>query len=240
MSTLKLAVFISGTGSNFKAIHASLAQYDSVEICCVVSNSPDAKGLSYASEHKVPCICLDHKTFDSREAHEHAIIEALQDYQPDLIILAGYMRVLTEAFISQFEQRMVNIHPSLLPMYKGLNTHQRVLEDFKQGSQTQHGCSVHWVTAGVDEGDVIAQATTDITKQDTPQSLQLRVHALEHKLYPIIIHSLSQSFLSQQSKNSETIGYNKTDAPIELSIAQPLLFNESQLIETFNEIFSHS
>lgn len=231
MSTraLKLAVFISGTGSNFKAIHTSLKNNSDVEICCVVSNNPDAIGLEYAKANELNIICQDHKTFESRQAHEQAIINELEKYQPDLIILAGYMRVFTAYFIEHFDTRMINIHPSLLPLYKGLNTHQRVLEDFNKGNQTHHGCSVHWVSAGVDEGRVIAQAQLAIAQEDTADSLRQRVHILEHKLYPIVVALLLQK--------SETIRYNKSNNIEELLEEDILLFEESQLIAKYDETF---
>ena len=152
--------------------------------CLVLSNKPDAGGLGRAAEMGVPTAVVDHRPFGKdRPAFEAALQEALTKAQPDLICLAGFMRVLTGGFVRQWEGRMLNIHPSLLPKYRGLHTHQRALE----ARDTEHGCTVHEVTPELDDGPILGQATVPVRPGDTPDDLAARVLTQEHRLYPAVL-----------------------------------------------------
>jgi len=180
-----IAIFISGRGSNMQALvaHARTYPYENApyRIGLVVSNNPDAPGLKWADNHNLPIINIDHKPFGKdRQAHETLINQALDLAQIDFIALAGYMRVLSPAFCTQWQGKMINIHPSLLPLYKGLDTHKRALA---AGDQI-HGCTAHWVSSGVDEGPIIDQEIVPILSHDTETTLAERVLEAEHKLYP--------------------------------------------------------
>ncbi len=182
---LRLAILISGRGSNMEALlnAARDADYPAKPVL-VLSNRTDAKGLETARRAGIATFAIDHKAFGKdREAFERHVDAALRDAQVEIIALAGFMRILTPWFTDRWQGRLINIHPSLLPKYKGLNTHQRAIE----AGDTYAGCSVHWVSAGVDEGEVIAQAKVPILPGDTPDSLAARVLPEEHKLYPIAL-----------------------------------------------------
>lgn len=180
MPKTRVAVLISGHGSNLQAlIDASGAPDYPAEIALVISNKPDAFGLTRATQAGIATRVLAHTDFPSREAFDAALHEALVEAKIEFVCLAGFMRVLSAGFVAQWAGRMINIHPSLLPKYKGLHTHQRALD---AGEKT-HGCTVHWVSAGVDEGALIGQASLEILSTDTAETLSARVHALEHPLY---------------------------------------------------------
>lgn len=181
MSRLRLAVLISGRGSNMERLLDAAASDDfPAKACLVLSNKPDAEGLRMAEDRGVPTAAISHRDFESREAFEQAMDTELQAHRIDIIALAGFMRVLTPWFVNRWSRRMINIHPSLLPKYPGLNTHARAIE----AGDSEAGCSVHWVSEGVDEGDVIAQARVPILPDDTPETLAARVLVEEHRLYP--------------------------------------------------------
>lgn len=146
----------------------------------VISNRPEASGLLKADEMGVTAICIDHRDFDSRPDFEAELDAALRAHNIEFIACAGFMRVLGETFVRSWCDKMINIHPSLLPKYKGLHTHKRAIE----AADTQHGCTVHWVNEGVDEGKIIAQSVLNVQSDDTPETLAKRVQALEHHLYP--------------------------------------------------------
>ena len=183
MIPARLAIFISGRGSNMQALvdaARSIEDYPARPIL-VVANSYDAPGLEWASENGLAIAAIDHRAYGKdREGFEKEIQAALETHDIDFIALAGFMRVLTPWFVDQWEGRMVNIHPSLLPKYPGLNTHARALE----AGDADHGCTVHWVTAGVDEGAIIDQARIAIAPDDTPETLASRLLTEEHALYP--------------------------------------------------------
>lgn len=178
---IRTAVLISGRGSNMTALidAASAADYPA-DICLVISNRPKAAGLDRARDLGVTAIAIDHKNYDDREAFEAALDTALTAAKIDLICCAGFMRVLTPWFTARWEGRIINIHPSLLPKYKGLNTHARAIE----AGDRIHGCSVHWVSAELDGGAVIKQISIPIDDNDTPESLAARLLPLELTLYP--------------------------------------------------------
>lgn len=182
MTRLNLAILISGRGSNMEALLSAAEDpaYPAKPVL-VASNRPDAKGLETAAAAGIPTLAIDHKLYGKdREAFERALDKALTDAGTEIIALAGFMRVLTPWFVSRWEGRMINIHPSLLPKYKGLDTHQRAID----AGDTEAGCTVHWVTAGVDEGEIIAQASVPILPGDTAETLAARTLPEEHRLYP--------------------------------------------------------
>ena len=177
----KVAVLISGRGSNMEAlVRAAQAPGCPFEIALVLANKPDAKGLEIAAEAGVEALCVDGKPFGKdREAHERAIDAALRERGIEVIALAGYMRILTPFLVDAWEGRMLNIHPSLLPKYPGLETHARAIA----AGEVEAGCTVHLVTAGVDEGPILGQARVPILPDDDDHSLAERVLEQEHRLY---------------------------------------------------------
>ncbi|MEL6245925.1 MAG: phosphoribosylglycinamide formyltransferase [Pseudomonadota bacterium] len=185
MTRTRLAIFISGRGSNMDALlEATEDPGYPAEPVLVLSNRPDAAGLQVAAAAGVPTACIDHRPFgQDREAFERAIQAALEGHDVAFIALAGFMRVLTPWFVSRWAGRMVNIHPSLLPKHKGLNTHARAIA----AGDREAGCTVHWVSDGVDEGAIIAQARVPIRPSDTPETLAARILPEEHRLYPLAL-----------------------------------------------------
>jgi phosphoribosylglycinamide formyltransferase 1 len=176
-----IAVLISGRGSNLQClIDACAAEDYPARIVAVISNRPDAYGLERAREAGISAIAIDHKAYASRESFEAALDSALREAGAEFVCLAGFMRILTEGFVNQWDGRMINIHPSLLPKFKGVDTHKRAIE----AGESEHGCTVHWVTPGMDEGPVIAQARVPVLPGDTPETLAARVLVEEHRLYP--------------------------------------------------------
>ncbi|MER0238180.1 phosphoribosylglycinamide formyltransferase [Fulvimarina sp. MAC8] len=181
----RIVVLISGRGSNMSALIAACMNpsYPG-RIVGVISNRPDAQGLETAKRYDIPARAIDHRDFPDREAHDAAVKAELDTLKPDIICLAGYMRLLTPGFVRHFAGRMINIHPSLLPLFPGLDTHARALN----AGMRVHGCTVHYVTEGMDEGPIIAQAAIAIEPDDTPDTLADRLLRAEHRLYP---HALS-------------------------------------------------
>ena len=177
---MKLVVLISGRGSNLQAIlDANLP----AEIMAVLSNREDAPGLQRARACGIPAHALAHTDYAIRAEFDHAMMQLIDSYAPDLVVLAGYMRILTDEFVQHYAGRLINIHPSLLPSYPGLNTHSRALAD----GVKVHGCTVHLVTPTLDHGPVIAQAAVAVHSDDNAASLEARVLAAEHQLYPLAI-----------------------------------------------------
>jgi phosphoribosylglycinamide formyltransferase-1 len=179
-----IVVLISGNGSNLQAIIDAIDnKLWPIEIKAVISNKADAYGLQRAQTANIPTAVISHKDYDSRENFDHALQQMIDQYQPKLVVLAGFMRILTPGFVQHYAGKMINIHPSLLPKFKGLETHQRALET----QEKIHGCTVHYVTEELDSGNIIAQMECEITPADTVESLQEKVHALEHQLLPEVI-----------------------------------------------------
>ena len=186
----RVGILISGRGSNMRAI-VEVARDPSYpcEIVCVVSNRPDAGGLEYARSQNITAQAIDHKSYKSREEFDSALNDYLQSQNLDIIVCAGFMRIMTSVLIAPWEGRMINIHPSLLPLYKGLHTHQRAIA----AGDKKHGCTVHYVTAELDDGPIIAQARVPIFKGDTPDDLAARVLIEEHKLYPTALAKVASA-----------------------------------------------
>ena len=174
---IKIAVLVSGSGSNLQAlIDANL----SGEIVGVISNKPEAYALERATNIGIQTAIIEHKQYPNREAFDDVMHQQLLAWNVDLVILAGFMRILSAKFVQSWEGKMVNIHPSLLPYYKGMHTHQRVLNT----GDTLHGCTVHYVTAELDAGQALAQGVIQVNLHDDAHSLAQRVHVLEHIIYP--------------------------------------------------------
>lgn len=182
MTRLKLAILISGRGSNMEALlEAARDPAYPAEPVLVLSNRPQARGLQTAASAGIPTAAIDHKTYGKdREAFERAMHDQLTATGVEIIALAGFMRVLTPWFVNKWAGRMVNIHPSLLPKYKGLDTHQRAID----AGDDEAGCTVHWVSPGVDDGEIIQQARVPVLPGDTADSLAARLLPVEHRLYP--------------------------------------------------------
>ena len=188
----RVLVLISGSGSNLQAlIDAQQSGKLPVELVAVISNRPDAKGLQRAERAGIPTQVVDHTRFDGRDSFDRALQQAIDAYAPDLIVLAGFMRILTEHFTRQYQGRMLNIHPSLLPKYQGLNTHERAL----QAGDREHGVSVHFVTAELDGGPVALQARVPVLPGDDASRLAQRVLQQEHRIYPLAVKWFAQGRL---------------------------------------------
>lgn len=187
-----VVVLISGSGSNLQALIDSVAHDGNpARIAAVISNRADAYGLQRAKQAGIATELLDHKQFDGREAFDAALIQAIDAHQPDLVVLAGFMRILTPGFVQHYAGRLLNIHPSLLPKYKGLHTHQRALE----AGDGEHGCSVHFVTEELDGGPLVVQAVLPVVADDTAESLASRVHQQEHHIYPLAVRWFAEGRL---------------------------------------------
>lgn len=180
----RVAILISGGGSNMVTLAKSMVGDHPARPCLVLSNIPDAGGLDKARTMGIPTAVVDHRNFKGdREGFEKALNVALGEHDPDIICLAGFMRILTEEFTGHWSGRCLNIHPSLLPKYKGLNTHQRAID----AGDTEAGCSVHEVTAELDGGPILGQARVPVLPQDDAATLAARVLVEEHKLYPAVL-----------------------------------------------------
>ncbi len=177
----RTAILISGSGTNLQAFIDAVEAGDlDLELCVVFSNNPDAFGLERAENAGIPTACIRHSDYPDRESFDRAVIAELDRYKPDLLILAGFMRILSPAFVSHYEGKVLNIHPALLPKYPGLNTHRRVLD----AGDEWHGSTVHFVTAELDAGPRILQGRLRVVPGETAEDLQHRVQAIEHRIYP--------------------------------------------------------
>ncbi|WP_017446363.1 phosphoribosylglycinamide formyltransferase [Gayadomonas joobiniege] len=191
-----ILVLISGNGSNLQAvIDATESGQINGRICAVISNKSTAFGLQRAQKHQIPAISLPHSDYPDRQLYDQALAEVIDRYQPDLIVLAGFMRILTAQFVARYKGKLLNIHPSLLPKYQGLNTHQRALD----ANDREHGASVHFVTEELDGGPVICQVSILIDEKDTAETLAQRIHKQEHFIYPKAIEWFCQDRLKMES-----------------------------------------
>lgn len=192
-----VVILISGDGSNLQAIiDANKTGELPVDICEVISNIENAHGLERAQQAGITTKVIKHTGFTNREDFDQVLQTAIDAYQPKLVILAGFMRLLSDDFVNHYHGRMLNIHPSLLPEFKGLNTHQRALEAHRAGLIKEHGGSVHFVTPDLDGGPVILQASVPIESDDNAESLAARVLAREHQIYPLVIRWFAEGRLS--------------------------------------------
>ncbi|QSY06251.1 phosphoribosylglycinamide formyltransferase [Burkholderia pseudomallei] len=177
----KLVILISGRGSNMEAIVRACAREGwPAEVAAVISNRPGAAGLEFAASHGIATAVVDHRAFDGRDSFDAALAAEIDRFAPDLVVLAGFMRILTPAFVAKYEGRMLNIHPSLLPSFKGIHTHQQALD----AGVALHGASVHFVIPELDSGAIVAQAVVPVVAGDDADALAARVLAAEHTLYP--------------------------------------------------------
>ena len=191
-ATCDVVVLLSGTGSNLQALIDSTRTGDSpVRIAAVISNRSDAYGLQRARDAGIATRTLDHKAFEGREAFDSALIELIDTFNPKLVVLAGFMRILSADFVRHYAGRLLNIHPSLLPKYKGMHTHQRALD----AGDSEHGCSVHFVTEELDGGPLVVQAVVPVESDDSAQTLAQRVHTQEHRIYPLAVRWFAEGRL---------------------------------------------
>lgn len=196
-SHCSVVVLISGNGTNLQALidHSASSHY---KIEAVVSNKPDAFGLTRAERSDIPTVFIDHRDYSSREQFDQALIKSIDHYEPDLIVLAGFMRILSADFVKHYKAKVLNIHPSLLPAYPGTDTHQRVLD----GGETEHGVSVHFVIEELDAGPVIAQAKVKIEPGDTAETLAEKVHAKEYIIYPAVVSLFAEGRLHMDANQA--------------------------------------
>ena len=186
MAKFKVAVLISGNGSNLQAIIDEFQSNNKVDVCCVLSNKKEAYGLERASKADIDNYFIDHNQFLSREEFENNLIDTLDKYKPNLVVLAGFMRILSDVFINKYAGKLINIHPSLLPKYKGLETHRKVLENNDQ----YHGVTVHFVDNTLDGGPICAQSSLRVETKDI-KKLEDEIHKLEHSIYPEVINEIA-------------------------------------------------
>jgi len=180
----RIVILVSGNGSNAQAIiDACKSQRINGEVLAIISNKDDAYALQRARSHNIDAIALSHKNYPDRESFDQALLKKVKHYQPDLVVLAGFMRILSPPFVHALAGKLLNIHPSLLPKYPGLNTHQRALDNRDE----KHGCSVHFVTTELDGGPVVLQGLIDIVEQDTAQTLAARLAQTEWKIYTKVV-----------------------------------------------------
>jgi len=191
-ATCDVVVLLSGTGSNLQALIDSTRTGESpARIAAVISNRSDAYGLQRARDAGIATRTLDHKAFEGREAFDSALIELIDTFNPKLVVLAGFMRILSADFVRHYAGRLLNIHPSLLPKYKGMHTHQRALD----AGESEHGCSVHFVTEELDGGPLVVQAVVPVESDDSAQTLAQRVHTQEHRIYPLAVRWFAEGRL---------------------------------------------
>jgi len=195
----RIVVLISGGGTNLQAIIDACAKSNyPAEVVGVVSNKVDAYGLTRAKDADIKTVALSHKDFASREDYDQALIKKIDSFNADVIVLAGFMRILTPSFVQHYQGKLLNIHPSLLPKYQGLNTHQRAID----AGDTEHGVSVHFVTEELDGGPVILQAKVPVFDGDTIDDLAARVHEQEHRIYPLVVKWFAEKRLTMQGDNA--------------------------------------
>ncbi|MDP5254829.1 MULTISPECIES: phosphoribosylglycinamide formyltransferase [unclassified Vibrio] len=194
-----IVVLISGSGSNLQAIiDACESGYINGQISAVIANKGDAFGLTRAERHGIASVHLDHNDYQERAHYDQALIATIDQYQPDAVILAGFMRILTKDFVQHYQGKLLNIHPSLLPKYPGLHTHQRAIDN----QDKEHGTSVHFVTEELDGGPVILQAKVPVYAEDTAEQLAARVLHQEHKIYPLVTQWLLSGRLSMKDNQA--------------------------------------
>jgi len=217
MAGLRLAVLISGQGSNLQALIDAVQRAGfGAEIVIVISNQPNAYGLERARKAGLSTKLIEHRAFASRDAFDDAIDGALRDARVDLVCLAGFMRVLGDAFVERWRDRLINIHPSLLPAFKGLDVHARVLS---AGARIS-GCTVHYVRPEVDAGPIIVQAAVPVLPDDTVDALQARVHRVEHVIYPLAVELIAKGRVRIEGDLVRLSGVTTEDARL-ISPARP-------------------
>ncbi|WP_237066042.1 phosphoribosylglycinamide formyltransferase [Microbulbifer guangxiensis] len=200
----RVVVLISGSGTNLQAIIDSAADAECpYQVCAVISNKPEAYGLTRASDGGIETAVVNHRDYLDREGFDTALIEAIDRYAPDLVVLAGFMRILTPGFVRHYSGRLLNIHPSLLPKYQGLHTHRRALE----AGDREHGATVHFVTEELDGGPPIVQAIVPVEDGDTADTLAQRVQMQEHLIYPLAVQWFAEGRLRMSTDRAELDGH---------------------------------
>ncbi|MBI3188602.1 MAG: phosphoribosylglycinamide formyltransferase [Gammaproteobacteria bacterium] len=213
MSPLPIVVLISGTGSNLQAIIDAIAgKKINAEIRAVISNRPNAAGLQRARDAGIPTHVINHNDHKTRGEFDQALQRCIDQYQPQLVVLAGFMRILGDDFVRHYPGRMLNIHPSLLPEFPGLDTHRRALA----AGHKQHGASVHFVTTELDGGPLLVQASVPVTADDTADSLQQKVHQQEHIIYPMAIAWIAEGRV-QYDNNQIIFDGKPLSKPVQIS-----------------------
>ena len=215
---LPVVVLISGGGSNLQAlIDAAGGRYLPIRIRAVISNDPRAFGLERARRAGIDALALDHRAFPSREAFDTALADLIDGYQPGLVVLAGFMRILTSAFVARYRGRMFNIHPSLLPKVRGLHTHQRALD----AGEREHGATVHFVTDQLDGGPLVLQARVPVEPGDDAERLAGRVLAQEHRIYPQVVRWFAQGRLRLDEEGRPSLDGEVLTEPLRLEHLTP-------------------
>tara|TARA_Y100001970_G_scaffold291876_1_gene430781 strand:- start:50 stop:655 length:606 start_codon:yes stop_codon:yes gene_type:complete len=187
MKTFKVTVLISGNGSNLQSLIDNFKEEESfIQINCVISNKKDAFGLKRAAKANIDNFFVDHSEYKTREEFDQELITILERYDPDLIILAGFMRILSELFVDKYMGKLINIHPSLLPKYPGLETHKKVIEN----KDSHHGVTIHYVDKTLDGGPICAQSQMEV-KTDDVEDLQNQIHKIEHEIYPLVVKQIA-------------------------------------------------
>lgn len=210
-SPMPIVVLISGNGSNLQALIDSQARGElPVEIRVVISNRSDAYGLVRARKAGIETIVLSHRDFPSREAYDAKLMELIDARQPELVVLAGFMRILSERFVNHYLGRLINIHPSLLPAFRGLDTHERAL----RAGVKEHGCSVHFVTPELDAGPIIIQARVPVVDGDTPSTLAARVQTQEHRIYPLAVKWIAEGRIQMRDDGVYKDGIRQESPPV--------------------------
>jgi phosphoribosylglycinamide formyltransferase 1 len=200
MELLKIAVLISGRGSNLQAIIDSIdSGYLPARVICVISDKPGAEGLKRAEKHNIEAVALDYKKFPGKDAYEAELLRVLKEKSPDLICLAGYMRIVGKGLISAFKNRIVNIHPALLPSFPGLDSQKQALDHGVKIS----GCTVHFVDEGCDTGPIILQKAVPVSEEDTEASLSARILEQEHKAYPEALRLLAEGRVRVEGRKAK-------------------------------------
>ncbi|BAO45198.1 phosphoribosylglycinamide formyltransferase [Thiolapillus brandeum] len=217
MSKLPIVVLISGGGTNLQAIIDAARDGLPVDIRAVISNQPDAYGLQRAKKAGIPTAVLDHRDFDSREAFDQGLAALIDSFQPGLVLLAGFMRILTPAFVRHYQGRMLNIHPSLLPKFQGLHTHQRALD----AAEKEHGASIHFVTEELDGGPIIIQARVPVLPGDDAEKLAARVLEKEHIIYPLAVRWIAEGRLSLNGAGQVVFDNQALATPLDLDQVTP-------------------
>lgn len=197
MAKTRLGVLISGSGTNLQAIiDRSAAGELDAEVVCVISNRADAFGLERARKHGIAALHLDHKSFSGRSEYDAALVKILKEFKVDLVVLAGFMRIVTPVLLDAFPDRVMNIHPALLPSFQGLDAQKQTLE---YGAKIS-GCTVHFVDAGTDTGPIILQSAVPVLEGDTVETLSRRIHVEEHRLYPSAIQLFAEGRLKVEGR----------------------------------------
>ncbi|MBS0286590.1 MAG: phosphoribosylglycinamide formyltransferase [Proteobacteria bacterium] len=214
MPKCRVVVLIGGSGSNLQALIDSQECINAVSMVSVVSHRPDAYGLTRAKNANIPTVVISHLDYSERDAFEADLQQAIDNFNPDLVLLAGFMRVLSEKFVSHYAGKLLNIHPSLLPKYKGLHTHQRVLA----AGDSEHGASVHFVTSELDGGPIVAQIRVPVLPKDTEETLSARVLKAEHHLFPQVVAWFAQNRLKYDQNIVTLDGKRLTPQGLQLSL----------------------